>query len=90
MPAVKIGTLILYFILFYVGYTKPLTLGANLSIGLLVLLGLAHTAECVVYRRLIQQAPGSPAWNTLNVLLFGVFHMMVMKDAVDGDVQAAT
>jgi len=82
MAAIKIGTLILYTILLYVGITQAQTLGANISIGLLVLLALSHLVECVMYRQLIRQAPGSAAWHLLNVFLFGVFHMMVMKDAL--------
>jgi uncharacterized protein YhhL (DUF1145 family) len=82
MLAIKIGTLILYLILGYVAISFPLTLAANASLGLLVLLVLAHLVECYLYRDLIRKTPGSAIWHLLNVFLFGVFHMMVMKDAV--------
>jgi uncharacterized protein YhhL (DUF1145 family) len=79
---VKIGTLVFYLLLVLVVITQPLTLGANISQGLLVLLVALHLLECVTYRELIQQAPGSPAWHLLNVFLFGVVHMLVMKSLI--------
>ncbi|MEP5762943.1 MAG: hypothetical protein ABJ308_00045 [Halieaceae bacterium] len=57
-------------------------MGANISIGLLVLLAGVHLVECYRYRKLIRQAPGAVTWNALNVFLFGVFHMIAMKEAV--------
>ena len=80
MVAIKIGTLILYFILSYVAISFPLTLAANVSLGVLVLLVFAHSVECFLYRELIRKTPGSPAWHLLSVFLFGVFHMVAMKD----------
>lgn len=82
MAAIKIGSLILYCILAYVAITAPLTLGANIGLGVLVFLALAHLVECFLYRALIRRAPGSPTWHALNVFLFGVFHMVAMKDAL--------
>ena len=82
MAAIKIGTSILYLILGYVAISYPLTLGANISLGVLVLLVIVHLGECFMYRDLIRQAPGSKTWHVLNVFLYGVLHMMVMKDAV--------
>ena len=82
MVAIKIGTLILYLILTYVAISFPLTLAANVSLGVLVLLALAHLVECFLYRELIREAPGASSWHLLSVFLFGVFHMMAMKDAL--------
>lgn len=82
MIALKIGTLILYVILVYVAISFPLTLGSQLSIGLLVFFSVSHAVECVLYRKLIVQAPGSNAWHVLNVFLFGFFYMYEMKDMV--------
>ena len=81
---IKIATLILYGILIYVGITRPMTLEANISIGLLAVLGIAHLVECVVFRRLIREAPGGAAWNATNVFLFGVFHVGPMKRSMQG------
>ncbi len=82
MTVLKIGTLILYVILVYVAISFPLTLGSQLSIGLLIFLSLSHAVECLLYRKLIVRAPGSNAWHVLNVFLFGVFYMYAMKDMV--------
>ena len=30
----------------------------------------------------INRAPGTPGWHALNVFLFGVFHMVEMKEAI--------
>ena len=79
---IKIATLILYAILIYVGITRPMTLEANISIGLLAVLGIAHLVECVLFRGLIREAPGGAGWNALNVFLFGVFHVGPMKKAL--------
>ena len=86
MAAIKIGTLILYAILLYVGITKPLTLGANISIGLLVVLALAHLAEMVIYRKRLVEAPGNTVWHFFNVFLFGVFHIQTLKAEEAGPV----
>ena len=82
MTGFKIGTCVFYLLLIYVAITRPLTLGANLSQGLLVLLVAVHLVECITYRDLIQRAPGFPAWHLLNVFLFGVIHMIWMKSAI--------
>lgn len=85
MASIKLVTLALYGVLAYLGITQPLTFAANLSIAALALLGIVHVAECRLYRRLIREAPGSSAWHTINVLLFGVFHMVVMRRAIMTD-----
>jgi uncharacterized protein YhhL (DUF1145 family) len=78
----KLVTLVFYVLLVVVVVTQPLSLGANISQGLLVLLVVVHLLECFTYRDLIKEAPGSPAWHLLNVFLFGVTHMLVMKSAI--------
>jgi uncharacterized protein YhhL (DUF1145 family) len=83
MVATKIGTLIVYIILAYVAISFPLSLWSQFSIGLLVILALAHIAECFMYRNLMQQAPGATYWHVVNVLLFGVIHKVVMTEAVE-------
>lgn len=82
MLAIKIGTIILYCIFTYVAISFPLTLAANFSLGVLVLLAIVHIVECYLYRELIQKTPGSAAWHLLGVFLFGVFHMVAMKDVL--------
>jgi len=82
---IKVVALVIYLVLGWVAITQPLTLGANLSQGFLVLLVALHLLECVGYRELIREAPGSPAWHLLNVFLFGVVHMLVMKSAIRGE-----
>jgi uncharacterized protein YhhL (DUF1145 family) len=79
---IKVGTLVFYLLLVLVVITQPLSLGANISQGLLVLVVAVHLLECFTYRELIQQAPGSPAWHRLNVFLFGVIHVLVMKSLI--------
>jgi uncharacterized protein YhhL (DUF1145 family) len=82
MKLVKSGFLILYVILIYVAITVPLTLPANISLGVLVLLAALHLVECFMYKDIIRQAPGSPLWHLLNIFLFGIVHMMNMKVAI--------
>jgi uncharacterized protein YhhL (DUF1145 family) len=82
MVIIKLATLGLYGFLVWVSVTQPLTLAANLSTGLLVLLAIVHLLECFVYRRLIAETPGNHGWHALNVLLFGVFHAVVMRRAI--------
>ena len=77
--------LIVLSLLAWIAVTRPLTLGANISQGLLVLLVGLHLLECYAYRELIRQAPGTPAWHLLNVFLFGVIHMLVMKSQIRGE-----
>ena len=79
---VKLGTLVLYVLLAWVAVTKPLTLIASISTGLLLLLAVAHLIECFLYRDLIRRAPGSAVWHLLNVFFFGVFHMIAMKESI--------
>ncbi len=82
MIAIKVFALLLYSFLAYLAITRPLTLEANLSTGILAALAIAHAVECFLFRRTIAEAPGHPAWHTLNVFLFGVFHMFHMKQAI--------
>lgn len=82
MVLIKIAALLLYGFLAYVGVTQPLTVWANLSIGLLAFLGITHLGEALVYRKQIAAAPGSGAWHALNVLLFGIFHMVIIRRAI--------
>jgi uncharacterized protein YhhL (DUF1145 family) len=82
MVAVKIISLVLYVILAYVAVTQPLTLQANVSLGLLVLLGALHLVECVMYKDIIFSAPGSTVWHMLNIFLFGFIHMLYMRKAI--------
>jgi uncharacterized protein YhhL (DUF1145 family) len=82
---IKIVLLVFYLLLAWVAITQPLTLGATISQGLLVLLVALHLLECWVYRDLIREAPGSPGWHLFNVFMFGVIHMLVMKSAIRGE-----
>ena len=89
--AIKILVLIVYGLMAWVAISKPLTLGANISTGLLVTLVLVHLGECWVFRGTIARAPGSRGWHLLNVFLFGVLHMMLIRqddddyDAMEAD-----
>jgi uncharacterized protein YhhL (DUF1145 family) len=82
MVLIKLAALLLYGALAYVGITQPLTVWANLSIGLLAFLGITHLGEVLVYRKQIAAAPGSRAWHAVNVLLFGIFHMVIIRRAI--------
>jgi uncharacterized protein YhhL (DUF1145 family) len=87
--------LILYSFLGYVALTRPLTLEANLCTGALLTLVIVHLLECVLYRRLILNAPGNAGWHLLNVFLFGLFHLSLLKkgaaaeSTAGGDCRAA-
>lgn len=86
MTLVKLTASILYLFLAYVGITRPMTLEANLSLGVLAVLAVVHLVECAIFRDMIRRAPGGAAWNAFNVFLFGVFHMQVMKASLqDGE-----
>jgi uncharacterized protein YhhL (DUF1145 family) len=82
MKSIKIGSLVFYIILTYVAISFPLTVISQFAIGVLVLLAAVHAMECYMYRKLAQQAPGGLGWNLFNVFLFGVLHMMDMKDEI--------
>ena len=79
MVLIKVAALLLYGGLAHVGVTQPLTVWANLSIGLLAFLAITHLGEVLVYRKQIAAAPGSRTWHALNVLLFGLFHMVIIR-----------
>ncbi|MEM0954225.1 MAG: hypothetical protein AAGI24_08795 [Pseudomonadota bacterium] len=85
---VKIIGLIVYGFMAWVAITKPLTLGANFSTGLLVVLALVHLIECWMFRETIAKAPGSRAWHLLNVFLYGVFHMMLIRRELDDELES--
>ena len=79
---IKLGLSVFYVLLLWIAISWPLTMGANISKGLLMLLLVLHVYECVAYREIIKQAPGSTALNLLNVFLYGVVHKVVMKTAI--------
>ena len=79
MVAVKIGILILYAIMSYVAIALPLTFWANVCLGVLVVVVALNLMECFMYRDMVVQAPGSVLWHLLNIMLFGVVHMMNMR-----------
>jgi uncharacterized protein YhhL (DUF1145 family) len=79
---VKLGVCALYLLLVWVCLALPLTWQANVSLGLLVAVSATHAYECIIYRDMVAEAPGSGAWNYLNVFLFGVIHKLVMKHAI--------
>jgi uncharacterized protein YhhL (DUF1145 family) len=82
MKRIKIGSLVFYIILSYLAISFPLTVISQFAIGVLVLLAAVHAMECYMYRKLALQAPGGLGWNLLNLFLFGVLHMMDMKDEI--------
>ena len=86
----KFIALAVYAGLIYLGASQPLTVAANLSIALLALVALAHFLECFLYRRLITEAPGSQSWHTVNVFLFGMFHMVAMRRAIRARYEGAS
>ena len=79
MIPVKLFALAVYAGLGYVGQTQPLTMAANLSLAALAVVSVAHLGECLIYRKLILETPGSSSWHILNVLLFGVLHIGAMR-----------
>lgn len=80
----KAATVILYLVFIYQIAMRPLTLGANMSIGLSITLAVLHVYECYRYREVIQRAPGSVSRHTLGILVFGIFHMVDLKEAIRG------
>lgn len=78
----KVAIVILYLVFIYQIAMRPLTLGANMSIGVSITIVVLHLFECFYYRDLIQRAPGSRTKNTLGIFFFGIFHMADMKEAL--------
>ena len=74
-----------YLLLAWAAITGPVALAASASQAMLVLIAVAHLVQCVIYRSLIRQVPGSRAWHLLNVFFFGVAHVLEMKRAVRDD-----
>lgn len=81
MLGIKTGIIVMYVAMTAAVIALPLTLIANISLGVLVLLAVVHLYECYLYRELIRHSPGTVLSNTLGVFVFGVFHMVAMKDA---------
>ncbi len=82
MSAGKIGCLVLYVVLAAVAITQAGTTAATVACWILTALVVIHAAEVVLYYRLCQQAGGSLAGNLAQVFVFGYFHMVEMKAAV--------
>jgi len=80
IAVIKISGAILYAFMAWVAVSQPLTLGANICTGVLFTLSLVHLLECWLFRKQIAQAPGSKAWHMLNVFLYGILHIMVLKE----------
>lgn len=78
----KIAAVIVYVVFIYQVLMRPLTLGANMSIGLSITIALLHVYQCFRYWDVIQRAPGSVRNNTMGILVFGVFHMVDLKEAI--------
>ena len=79
---VKTGMLILYGILVYVAFDRPLTIPAQLSQAALVLLVFGHSLECYLYQRQMREAPGAYWGHFAQVFLFGVAHKMIMDQDI--------
>lgn len=75
----KVATILLYLTFIYQVTMRPLTMGANLSIGTSLTILLLHLFELWYYRDLIAVAPGKRRWNALGIFVFGIFHMAEMK-----------
>ncbi len=82
MSAGKVGCLVLYAVLAAVTVTQAGTTAATVALWTLAAFAVAHTVEMGVYFRLCQQAGGSLPVNLLQVFLFGYFHTVEMKAAV--------
>ena len=79
---IKLGSCVFYLLLILVCLALPLTWQGNVSLGLLVAVAATHIVECFLFRDMIDEAPGSNAWNYLNVFLFGIVHKLVIKHAI--------
>ena len=78
----KLGICTFYSLLIWVCLALPLTWQGNVSLGLLVAIATTHVYECIMYRDMVDEAPGSNGWNYLNVFLFGVIQKLIMKHAI--------
>ena len=54
-------------------------LAATLGTILVAFLVVAHTIECVVFRKELEQAPGSMGSQLIQVFVFGVVHMQELR-----------
>jgi hypothetical protein len=82
MSAGKIGCLVLYAVLAAVAVTQAGTMAAEVALWILAAIAVAHLVELGVYFRLCRQAGGSLAGHLLQLFIFGYYHMIEMKAAV--------
>ena len=56
---------------------------ATLGKGLILFLVGAHLIECFVFRKELEEAPGSMGSQLVQVFLFGVIHMQELREGGD-------
>lgn len=82
MSAGKIGCLVIYAVLAGLVITQAGTTAATVAGWALVVLAAVHTLEVALFFRLCKEAGGSLAANMLQLFVFGYYHMIEMKAAV--------
>ncbi len=82
MTPLKTIILILYFIAILVAIYFPLTLWSQFCLGSLAFISVCHSGVTWYYRELTERAPGTRWGNLLFLFLFGLFHMVDMKNAL--------
>jgi len=81
MSAGKIVLLIVYAVLAVLALTQGDSAAGEWALRLIGILVVVHLIETAVYFKLCQTAGGSLPGHLLNVFLFGVLHVKVMKTA---------
>jgi len=81
MSAAKMVLLIIYAVLAALALTQGGTTIGTWSFWILVVLGVVHLIETIVYFKLCKAAGGSLAGHLLSVFLFGVLHTKELQAA---------
>lgn len=79
---IKVGMLILYGIVAYVAFDRPLTILAQMCQALLIILVFGHGIECYLYQKQMKDAPGNYWGHLVQVFFFGVAHKMIMDQDI--------
>ena len=81
MSVAKIILLVIYAVLAGLALTQGGTTAGVWSVRLLVILGVTHLIETIVFFKLCKAAGGSLAGHLVSVFVFGVLHANELKAA---------
>jgi uncharacterized protein YhhL (DUF1145 family) len=82
MSSGKIGALVVYAVLAIIAVTQAGTTAGTVVNWMIVVLVATHLVEMIFLFGLCRKAPGSLAGNLLQVFVFGYFHTVEMKAAL--------